>query len=270
MKKMIRYLVNKIQYITSGKIKYQRFYSIILDIAIKGLNYKSGDFRNSGELEVIDFISNRKVSISNIKLFDVGANEGWYSLELVKKFKNNKVEIFSFEPSKHTYNLLKNNVEKYKNISAINIGFSNSIGKKKLFLDNEGSLLASFYQRDLSDYNILMKKDEDVIVTTIDTFCLENGIDKIDFLKIDVEGHELNVLLGAERMLKNNKIDYIQFEFGEANIDSRVFLKDFYMILSNYCLYRIVKNGIVSLNNYREEYEIFRTINFLAIRNDIA
>ena len=61
----------------------------------------------------------------------------------------------------------------------------------------------------------------------------EKKIDDIDFIKIDVEGHELAVLQGAVNMINQNRIKVIQFEFNVANILSRVFLKDFYDLLEN-------------------------------------
>ncbi len=66
-------------------------------------------------------------------------------------------------------------------------------------------------------------------------------------------------------MLNERKIRFIQFEFGGTDIDSRVFFQDFYYLLKdNYSLYRIVKDGLVKIDGYKEKYEIFDTINFLA------
>lgn len=82
-------------------------------------------------------------------------------------------------------------------------------------------------------------------------------------MKIDVEGNEYNVLLGSETFLKSKKIKFIQFEFGANTIESRFFLKDFFDLLADYKIYRIVKNGLIELN-YSELYEIQLPHNFLA------
>ena len=101
---------------------------------------------------------------------------------------------------------------------------------------------------------------------SLDNFCAQHDINFIDFLKLDVEGNELKVLQGAEKMVTGKKIKYIQFEFGGTDIDARIYFKDFYTLLSpNYKLYRILKNGIRSINKYKETEEIFTTTNFLAI-----
>src|SRR5258708_1156157 len=88
-------------------------------------------------------------------------------------------------------------------------------------------------------FHEIFKKD-DVITSiefkmdTIDNFCKINNISNIDFLKIDVEGHELSVLKGAQYMLTNKHIKIIQFEFNSHNVYSRVFLRDFYLMLKDY------------------------------------
>ena len=98
----------------------------------------------------------------------------------------------------------------------------------------------------------------------IDNFCLNSCIEKIHFLKLDIEGNEYNALLGAEKMLKAKKIDFIQFEFGGCNIDSRTYFQDFwYLLKDDYNFYRILKNGLHPIKNYSESLEIFITINFL-------
>lgn len=68
-------------------------------------------------------------------------------------------------------------------------------------------------------------------------------------------------------MICNNKIEVIQFEFGGCNIDSRTYFQDFYYLLKdNYKIYRILKNGLIEIKSYKEIYEIFITINYLAIK----
>jgi len=112
---------------------------------------------------------------------------------------------------------------------------------------------------------------EQVQVRTIDRFCETEKIQRIDFLKIDVEGHELSVLRGAERMLTSGAISMIQFEFGPANIYSRTYFYDFWSLLSGaYDIYRIVPKGLAPINYYGEHNEIFLTTNYLALRKQTS
>src|SRR5262249_1560543 len=109
-----------------------------------------------------------------------------------------------------------------------------------------------------------------VNIKTLDSICLEYGIKHLHFLKIDTEGHELAVLQGAHRLVSEEKIDIIQFEFDEMNVYSRVFLRDFYNILPNYTMFRLSESGLISLGDYDARYEVFKFQNIVAARKDIA
>jgi hypothetical protein len=77
----------------------------------------------------------------------------------------------------------------------------------------------------------------------------------------------LKVLEGAQEKIKSNRIDYIQFEFGGCNIDSRTYFQDFwYLLKDKYKFYRILKDGLFELSAYKEIYECFITTNFLLER----
>lgn len=68
-------------------------------------------------------------------------------------------------------------------------------------------------------------------------------------------------------MINDKRIDAIQFEFGGCNIDSRTFFQDFfYLLKDNYKIYRVLKDGLLEMPIYKETYEIFITINYLAIK----
>jgi hypothetical protein len=124
----------------------------------------------------------------------------------------------------------------------------------------------------MDHYGVYLGREEDVEIRRIDTFCKEQGIGRIGFLKLDIEGHEFRALQGASAMIDSGNIDCIQFEFGQCDIDSRTFFQDFYYLLKgNYTIYRILKNGLHEIRGYKETYELFRgTTNYLAIRKELA
>lgn len=110
-----------------------------------------------------------------------------------------------------------------------------------------------------------MDKEEIIKISSIDDFCYKQNIKQIDLLKLDIEGHELSALRGAKNMLKQKAIKNIQFEFGGCNIDSKTFLQDFYYLLNtDFLLYRVVKDGIIPVTTYSEMDEIFITTNYFA------
>jgi hypothetical protein len=111
-------------------------------------------------------------------------------------------------------------------------------------------------------------QSESVEVRTLDDWSEEQGITCVDLLKIDVEGAELSVLLGASRLLARGALRRIQFEFGGTDIDSRTFLRDFVHVLGpSYSLHRILPAGLSAPVRYSERQEIFVLQNYLAVRS---
>jgi hypothetical protein len=84
---------------------------------------------------------------------------------------------------------------------------------------------------------------------------------------MDIEGHELFALRGAQKCLANHRIGGLLFEFGFGNINSRTFLKDFWDLLSpDFRIYRVTPSGIpLLINEYYEDLEYFRgATNYIA------
>ncbi len=95
--------------------------------------------------------------------------------------------------------------------------------------------------------------------------CQRKKIKEVKFLKIDTEGNELNVLLGAAQLLKEKRIETIQFEFNEMNTVSRVFFRDFQELLPDHAFYRLLPAGLLPLEkNSPMTNEIFGYQNIIA------
>jgi hypothetical protein len=89
-------------------------------------------------------------------------------------------------------------------------------------------------------------------------------------LKIDVEGHEMDVLAGAERMFLNRAIGLVMFEFGGCNIDTRTFLQEFFYFFKKRGMYlgRLTAHGYIrEYEVYNEALEQFRTQYWVAFRS---
>ena len=246
----------------------QPFYEKMYLFTIYAMNYGGGSFTdNSGEQYVVRYVARKTAQHSPglITIFDVGANVGSFTRLLLNELANRAI-IHCFEPSRATYQTLKANVREL-NVQKHNIGLSHQIGELALYTDAEQSGMTSVYNRDLQHINVSFAQQEVASFSTVDEFSANQNIQQIDLLKMDVEGHELAVLKGASRMLKEQRIQFIQFEFGGTNIDSRTYFRDFWHLLSpSYILYRIVGNGLYRIDAYSEFLEIFVTANFLAER----
>lgn len=249
-----------------GKRRFQRFFEAMHAISLAGMNFGvGGNPEKSGEIAAARYVAGKLGGVQGAVIFDVGANVGTYALLLLDNIKCAGLKIFAFEPSTEAFSKLERNVAGRKNISPWNLGLGEEDGLATLFYDSPASTLASVYKRRLDHLNIAVGLNEDVRMRTIDSFCGENGIDRINFLKLDVEGHELSVLKGAKRMMESGAIDFIQFEFGGCNIDSRTYFQDmFYLLKPRYDIYRVLKNGLYPVREYMETHEIFITTNYLA------
>jgi len=136
---------------------------------------------------------------------DVGANVGLFSLKASKVVGEHGI-IVAFEPEKNNYKMLRRNlgINKCRNVIPINAAVSNFNGKADFSIANtlvEHKLADS--KSELEIKSILTTK---VDVKTIQLVLKELGIDRVDFLKIDAEGSEFEVLSGARSLLTNKAI----------------------------------------------------------------
>jgi FkbM family methyltransferase len=256
-----------------GRIKWgvalQPVYEAVLGVALTAMNVGPGNTdATSGETFVLHGVKARHAGHAPVVVFDVGANVGHYTAHVIDIF-GDAAHIYAFEPSPSTYALLARNVAPHSDtVHAYNVGLGSTDGPAPFFQDEKGgSTIASLYESNLAR-GYATVREEIVMLRTIDAFCREEGIMHIDFLKIDVEGHELDVLRGARVMIESGAIDLIQFEFGMADIGSRTFLRDFFDFFEGrYRLYRVVRNGLYPLPRYREIYEVFfNSTNYVAER----
>ncbi|MDB6028671.1 MAG: methyltransferase FkbM family [Verrucomicrobiales bacterium] len=142
-------------------------------------------------------------------IFDIGANEGQTALSLHELFP--EARLYSFEPSSRVFVKLKQNVANYSNITPVQAAMGSKEGRVALKITNS-SVMSSLltYQRPNGVDKVI--EEEEVAVRTIAAFCQENKIERIDVLKIDTQGFDLEVLRGAEPLLKAHRVGSILCE----------------------------------------------------------
>lgn len=128
-------------------------------------------------------------------LFDVGANAGQSTLAMLARFP--KANVHCFEPSPRTFKRLKQAVGERATLNQCAVGSEPGM---MTLNENEISELTSLLPLGSDGYG-KVERNVLVPVTTIDSYCAENSIPEIDLLKIDAQGYDHQVLVGAERML---------------------------------------------------------------------
>jgi FkbM family methyltransferase len=155
-----------------------------------GMNINEDGVFELHELETFfDWIDSKGIDLSEATALDIGANIGNHGLFFSDRFK----KVHCFEPSKRTFSILKINAELVNNIECHNVGLSSSNREATLQLDQMNVGGAS-----VSDTG----KGESILLKRLDD--LDLGSDDIKLVKIDVEGHEFDALLGAKKTIEKH------------------------------------------------------------------
>lgn len=166
-------------------------------------------------------------------IFDVGANEG-QTLKRVKTALPH-AQVHCFEPVKDTFEQLSRVARSYVDVQCHQMALSSKPGQARVIQAGVSVMnqIEPTQQDDVAD---------SVMMRTVDSVCEKAPISRIHLLKIDTEGHDLEVLRGAAKMLHAKRIDYILTEvgFGDADrfcidIEMRRYLAEFgYRLLGVY------------------------------------
>lgn len=252
-----------------GRSRYQPLWERLHGWALEGMNICASDGSiEAGEIWVLKFIERHLPNNVPAVVLDVGANCGDYSVEVLQHLHCD-LKLFCFEPAAEVFHSLQKRMSPFQNVLCLPFGFSDIEESTTLYSWGNSSPMSSLYDRfqlTHSNGDGMGKKEEIINLKTIDAFCAEKRLDRVLLLKLDVEGHEIKVLEGAKRLIQAGAVDFIQFEFGGTNVDSRTFLHDFVVLLgANYRIYRILKDGLRPIGPYREHNEIFLYSNYLAV-----
>jgi FkbM family methyltransferase len=269
---VMKRLVKNLLITLSGNARFQRLLqkNVLVSQYLMGIGSGSG-VDSSGETVLVQRLRQLSAQTQQpLCVFDVGANKGDFLRLIVSGLQGLPFCAHAFEPSQYTFKMLSENAKGYSNTLLNNFGLGKQSGEFELFYDEVGSGLASLSRRRLDQLKIEFKHSEKVRIETLDDYCRQRRVQGIDLLKLDVEGHELDVLQGGVQMFLDQRIRMVSFEFGGCNIDSRTFFQDFWYFCKEHgmgSLFRMTPSGfLVPLQQYNEMYEQFRTTNFLALQ----
>jgi FkbM family methyltransferase len=199
------------------KIYLIRIKNFFLFLLIKVVN----NINTISKIKILEFLINieffqfDRSILKNKKniIFDIGAGKGQSIIRFLKNFPNSI--IYSFEPHLDSFNFIKKKFNK-DNVRLYNIGIGSINSTQKLHTYNHSGVNSFFklnykIKRTVNE-NIFFKKKFSVRVMTLDNFVYKNKIKRIDYLKIDTQGSEVNILRGARGCLKKKIIKFIEVE----------------------------------------------------------
>ena len=248
----------------------------IRTITRHGINYEI-DIAEGIDLTVFLFgnfqkhiVKNKIINLPDAAVvFDVGANIGVISLGIAKLLGTGMV--YSFEPTHYAYSKFKKNLE-------LNMNLAPRIKLMQLLVSDECKEISNMdiysswrlddYGKDKHSVHMGTAKPANGISSvTLDAFCNENQITRLDLIKIDTDGHEHKVLKGARESILKFKPKII-FEIGiylmnEHNIDFSFYYNFFQSI--NYNLVDNKNGNIIDNKNYRRFIPYNSTTDIIAI-----
>lgn len=233
-----------------------RFFKTKFIIPLISNIFKKFGIKLTRNNDIFEDIKSHFSEKNNLVIFDVGAYRGNSLFSFKKIFPDSF--IYSFEPSIENFLKLRENSKNLTKYKIFNMGISN-IDEIKKFNNNSWSETSSFvdlnkhgskkfYDKRFKYLGINETKNISLIESiSIDTFFQRENISNVDILKIDTQGHEKNVLIGAKKSLKESKIkaimieiildDYYENHLNISDIENLIVKEGFYL----YGIYDIIK-----------------------------
>lgn len=182
--------------------------------------YSSGDYY---ETNVIHFLDEVVKNYHQPVLIDVGANCGYFSTRYAAQCK----KVFSFEPVKGTFSLLKGNIKRngIRNAAPFNLGLSDKAGEICINIYNSSGNNSIFERVLPAGHNLKKTGTEKIKLDTLDNLIGNDKVAPPDIIKIDVEGAELLVLKGAEQTILKHR-PTILLEYSEATSNDAGYAKE--------------------------------------------
>ena len=219
-----------------------------------------------------DINQNKIINLISLKLkekatiIDVGAHFGETISKFNKKFPLKK--IYSFEASPINFKVLENNISKF-DMSKVEI-FNYALGEREFdsfinqTIESSSSTInkinnnSTYYLRKMRVLNVKKKnqfyKKIPIKIVTLDNFIEKKNISKIDLLKIDTEGYELNVLKGIVKNYKIIRLIYFEHHYDDMIIKNYKF-REINQLLNNFGFKKIFKSKMLFRKSFEYVYE---------------
>jgi FkbM family methyltransferase len=225
----------------------------------------------NGEYDVQRWVLGATAPNQPVTVFDIGANVGDWSRAMldqaVRTGHADNVALHVFEPDGYAHSRLSTQLPSGVRINRLAV--SDRTGPLTFYTVAPGAGTNSAYATSTGH---VASTAENVIATTIDEYRRVNDIGRINLAKIDTEGHDFLVLVGAEVSLRNQAIDMVQFEYNHRWVYARHFLKDVFdlVVPYGYVVGKVTPHGIEVYPHWDPDLETFVEGNYLACTAQLA
>ncbi len=203
-------------------------------------NFTYTRFKNKNDFHEIELL--KKLIKPNDYVLDIGANIGFYA-KIISDIVGEKGQVYCFEPDKTNYNYLVKNTSENKNIKLFNLAVSD---KSEIIKVYKSKLLNVDHRTyPVNNYDSV----EEINANSIDELLKNKSLEKINFIKIDIQGFELTAFKGMQNLLSSNNnikiiAEYWPHGFKRAGTSAIEFY-DFFGKL-NY-QFKLIDEGKISL-----------------------
>lgn len=213
-------------------------------------------------LRIFDKNLTRQTFIQYVKkgnvVFDIGANKGDATI-VFSTLSGKKGKVYAFEPVLSTYQFLKEHINKeqiFDNVQFENLALGNTEKKSIIYIPGEDYGQASLKIQDAGSWNQEKKiREVEINVITLDQFVEKSGINKLDFIKCDVEGFEKFVIEGGRNTIKRfNPTLYVEVFYGwTKNFGYTPY--DLYNLISSlgYSEIYLVKDKVIKISDPQKD-----------------
>ncbi len=155
-------------------------------------------------------LSDRLPKFSPRVILDVGANIGQSADRLLRWYPG--ADIYCFEPVSSTFEMLSDNLRPFERVKCFQLAMGACSDMMEMEVFGPGDVANRLHKTSKNKDDSRLGALETVTVSTVADFCAENGIKSIDYLKVDAEGADLEVLHGTGDLLRPDRCHVVQVE----------------------------------------------------------
>lgn len=240
------------------------FSTEILNIALSAKGYNNyQNFIVSGE----QYFFNNILSKVNPKLcLDVGASVGGYTRRLLE---NSNSTVIAFEPIFEQFKSLQSIKKEFpERVIIENLGVGSVHNEVRSIYFNKDAMSHASFSKEVLEIPYLNNEESNFInLVSLDGYFSDKDA-LVDFIKIDVEGFEAEVLVGAQNLINTHKPKMIQIEFNWHQLFRAQSLFSISQLLKNYSPFQMLSDSLIQRDPKDPYSNIYHFSNFLFIRDD--